>query len=398
MHRAVALLSLLALVLPARAFGFHQRTPAFLQITPVSAGTVGNPKWAGFRYVVFDSDADLLGNGSTGRQVFIFDLQERDITGGLAIQQLTMGGGNPMRATTGRRAKRVVYDAQLGGIGPRQLFMIDRKSGSTSQLTQGVSDSLNATIDDGDRVVVFESSADFFGSGLTGPQIYRIDLRRAALGCPYPCLANANAGLTRLTHTSGNNVNAVTSVSGKLTAFESDADPLGQGQTESQIYLLDNRSLQLTALSHGPGASHRPSLSQNGSLIAFESSADLLGNGSTGSQIFLHQRKKAILEQITHAIAGTCTHASVSSSRQALTFISSNDLLGHGSTGPEMYDYDQRSKTLQQLTNTPGSASEPSYSAGVFTSFLGDGDLLGNGSVGTQLYLINLYALTGQVP
>ena len=69
MRRAVALVCLLALGLPAGVHAFHQRTPAFLQVTPATPGTVGNPRWAGFRYVLFDSDADLLGNASSGRQI-----------------------------------------------------------------------------------------------------------------------------------------------------------------------------------------------------------------------------------------------------------------------------------------------------------------------------------------
>ena len=44
-------------------------------------GTIQNPHWGGLRYVLFDSDADLLSNGSTGRQIFVFDLQERDVQG-----------------------------------------------------------------------------------------------------------------------------------------------------------------------------------------------------------------------------------------------------------------------------------------------------------------------------
>ena len=62
MKTVVAILALvLAGTSPASAY--HRKTPTLLQITPNGTGTIGNPRWAGFRYVVFDSDGDILGTG-----------------------------------------------------------------------------------------------------------------------------------------------------------------------------------------------------------------------------------------------------------------------------------------------------------------------------------------------
>ena len=246
MHRAVVPL-LFALVLGLRALpaaAFHYITPALVQIPPVGVnpGTIQNPHWGGLRFVLFDSDADLLNNGSTGRQVYLFDLQLRDVQGILSLTQLTSAPlDDNQRGRTGRRAVMIVYDARIGGAGPRQLMLIDRHTGVRTQLTNGAFDSKNASVDDGERIVVFESAADFFDTGAGGTQIYRVDLRRALLGCPFPCAESDNAGLTQLTNKTGNNRNAVTSNSGKTIVFESDADLLNVGQNENQIYLYDGK-------------------------------------------------------------------------------------------------------------------------------------------------------------
>ncbi|MCC6766494.1 MAG: PD40 domain-containing protein [Deltaproteobacteria bacterium] len=401
MPRAVRLLLVLALGLCAvPVAAFHYITPPLVQIPPVGndPGTIRNPSWGGLRYVLFDSDADLLANGSTGRQIFLFDLQTRDVQGVLALTQLTTAAADDnQRGRTGRKAVTVVYDARLGGIGARQLMLLDRHTGAHHQLTNGSGDSTNARIDDGERVVVFESAADFFGSGAGGTQIYRLDLRKALLGCPFPCAASGNAGLTQLTNKTGNNRNAVTSNSGKFIYFQSDADLLNIGQTENQIYLYDNRGQGLSIVSHGPGASRTPTVTRDGGRLVFESEADLTGLATGGTQLFLYRRNKATLRQLTTSPGGSSTSPSMSSNGHAVAFLSPDDLLNNSSVGPELYSYDLKKNVIVQVTDAPANISAPAYASGVFTVFLADGDLAGNGSPGTQLLLTNLFALAGQI-
>lgn len=397
MRRAVILFLAVGFVLrlAAPAVAFHGITPPLLQIPPEgeNPGTIQHPHWGGLRYVLFDSDADPLGTGSTGRQLFFFDLRVRDTAGDLAITQLTSGPGNHQRPRTGRRAVKVAFEAQPGGAGPSQIMLVDRRTGVKSQLTAGASSSLNPAVDDGERIIVFESSADFFGTGAGGTQIYKIDLRHANLTCPFPCLLNGNGGLTQITNKTGNNRNASTSNSGKVIVFESDADLLNQGQTENQIYLYDGKNGSLTLLSHGPGAARNPSVTRDGGSIVFESDANLTGGNPSGTQLFLHRRNKAALQQLTAAPGGACTKPAIASDGHAVAFLSSDNLLGLGTTGPEVYSYNLKKNYLVQLTNAPANVSDPSYSSGVFSVFLADGDIAGNGSPGTQLYLINLFAL-----
>jgi Tol biopolymer transport system component len=403
MHRALSLLFAFAIGLSAiPAMAFHYITPPLVQIPPVgqNPGTIQNPHWGGLRHVLFDSDADLLNNGSTGRQLFLFDLQERDVQGILALSQLTTTPlDDNQRARTGRRAVKIAYDARIGGAGPRQLMLTDRRKGTHIQLTAGAFDSKNAVVDDGERVIVFESAADFFATGAGGTQIYRIDLRKALLGCPYPCAESGNAGLLQITNKTGNNQHAVTSNSGKYIFFESDADLLNVGQTENQIYLFNGKSGLTARVTHGPGAARNPTASRDGGRLVFESDADLTGSGTGGTQLYLYKRNKATTQQLTAAAGGHCTNPSISSNGHAVAFLSSDDLLGLGSTGPELYSYELKKNYLVQLTNAPSAVSAPAYASGVFTVFLADGDVAGNGSPGTELQLVNLYALgTATVP
>ncbi len=397
MRRAVILIFTAMLVLRAAAAAeaFHGITPALLQIPPVgqNPGTILDPHWGGLRYVLFSSDADLLSNGSTGRQLFLFDLRIRDTSGDLALTQLSSGVGDPRRPRTGRRAVIVAYDAQPGGSGPRQILTVDRRSGVRTQYTAGAVDSVNPVVDDAERVVVFESSADFFSTGIGGLQVYAIDLRKADPTCPFPCVSNGNAGLTQITNKAGTSRNATTSTSGKFITLESNADLLNVGQTENQVYLYEKKTGLLSLLSHGPGAGRNAVVTRDGGRIVFESDANLTGGNPGGTQLFLHRRNKATLQQLTFASGGACTRPGIASDGHAVAFLSSDNLLGLGSTGPEVYSYDLKKNFLVQLTNAPATVSDPAYSSGVFSVFLANGDIAGNGSPGTQLYLINLFAL-----
>src|SRR3954465_7290558 len=104
-------------LLPATAaLALHRKTPASMEITHGQAGTIGTPRWGGYRFVVFDSDGDLLQNGSHGRQVFLFDLRQRAVRGRLALSARGGGAGNNPRASPGRHRRTVAYDTLVNGV------------------------------------------------------------------------------------------------------------------------------------------------------------------------------------------------------------------------------------------------------------------------------------------
>src|SRR5690348_4004830 len=114
MCRALLRIVVVSLALRAApAAAFHYITPTLVQIPPVNQnpGAIHNPHWGGLRYVLFDSDADLLNNGSTGRHIFLFDLQLRDVLGSPALTQLSAGSiEDNQRPHTGRRAILIASD------------------------------------------------------------------------------------------------------------------------------------------------------------------------------------------------------------------------------------------------------------------------------------------------
>jgi Tol biopolymer transport system component len=390
----------LLLLLSGSASAFHQVTPPLVQITPTSgAGTINDQHWAGIRYVVFDSDADITHVGSTGRQIYLFDLLERDVYGLPGVYRITGGPGDPSHGSTGKLGNLIVYDATPPGGGPRQLFLYDRRTTLRYQLTQGVADSRNARMDESSRMIVFESDADFFASGPAGTQIYRIDLRKITLSCPLPCASSGNEGLVQITRAAGTSKNPVVSSGGKVVAFESDADLIGIGETTNQVYAYNVKRASYVMLGHGPGESRNPTIALNGGWIAFESDSDLLGVGTSGTQIYARKKNHSFPQQVSDGPIGHCSYPTVSANGHAVTFVSTDDLLGNGSTGPEAFSYDLRHRFLRQVSDTQAGVDQTAYAAGVFVTFVSNGDLLGNGTVGSALYLVNLFALgTSTVP
>jgi Tol biopolymer transport system component len=273
-------------------------------------------------------------------------------------------------------------------VGARQIHSVDRSKGTTRAITQGAADSWNPDVDDSGRFVVFESNADFFASGLTGTQVYRIDLRRADPTCPYPCPSKGNLGLIRVTNKSGTSRNAVTSKTGKVVVFESDADLLDEGAVGTQVYLFDVRFGTLTRISSGPGQSRNPTVARTGRLVAFESD-----DGVGGTEVILFKRTLGTSLPLASMPGTLNTRPSMEATGRGVIFTSDGDLLDSGSTGPEVFRYDIPEGTLRQVTSAPNTVSDSSHSAGVFLTFLADGDLLGNGSTSVELYLVNLFAL-----
>ncbi len=387
MIRSVFAALALALFAVTPAAAFHRKTDVVVQITGDGGGTIANPHWSGFQYVLFDSDADLVGNSNTTRQVFLYDLHEHDLTGARAIYQVTTGADDNRRGDGGMRAHAIVYDARPGGTGARQLLAVDRRAGTKHAITQGTADSVNVDVDDSGRWAVFESAADLLGGGgATGTQIYRLDLHHADPTCPFPCPANGNLGLTRVTNKAGTSRNAVTSRRGKSIAFESDADLLTPSVTGMHVYVFDADGT-LARVSSGPRPSHNPTISRQGHVIAFESD-----DAAGGTQITLYKRATATSLAVTAVPGAHNTRPSFEASGRSLIFMSDADLVPNGSTGTQVFRYDVRARVLTQITHA-SAIGQSAFSAGSFVTFVSSSDLLGNGSTGLDLYLVNLFKL-----
>src|SRR4051794_40177423 len=85
-------LAVIALTFVAsRSSALHRDTPVFVQVTTQTSGDIGHigaytPEFWGFA-----ASGDVLSNGSTGSQVYFFDLTKRVFQGQQGITQVTFG-------------------------------------------------------------------------------------------------------------------------------------------------------------------------------------------------------------------------------------------------------------------------------------------------------------------
>ena len=188
MRRAVVSL-LIALVLGAArccaGAAFHCITPALVQIPPIGDESRYDPAPALGRppHVLFDSDADLAGNnGSTGRQIYLFDLQLRDVQGISPSPSSRRAplDDQPARAGTGRRAVKIAYDAHRRRR-TAAAHVVDRRTGVRTPAhrrrirQQATPSSTTASASSSSSPPPTSST-----TGVGGTQICRIDLRQAS--------------------------------------------------------------------------------------------------------------------------------------------------------------------------------------------------------------------------
>ncbi|MFI5043022.1 MAG: hypothetical protein ACHQNA_14450, partial [Acidimicrobiales bacterium] len=243
---------LAALVVPAHAL--HRNTPASIRITRGSAITL--PPTRSWGYVnAFSSTDDVLGTGSTGRQIYLFSLFEYDCGFGVpgpelsscrgrpAVSQITSGPGDPDDPSVGFRTTWVAFDADGsygGGTGPgvghRQIFLLNRTTEQLLRLTDAADgDSIRPTIDEKTLSVVFESTASLRGGGSGVSQIF-----------VYP----QTPPFIQITHGAGPSTHAMPTKVSVGVAFESTAALKGDGHDTgvSQIFWYDRKKSTLVQL------------------------------------------------------------------------------------------------------------------------------------------------------
>jgi Tol biopolymer transport system component len=430
-----------ALLLPAAALALHHDTPPAARITHGDA--VAHPSTRSWGYfLAFSSTEDLANTGSTGRQIFVFRLfdyvcQVAPHTGDLSscpslptpyIVQATAGPGNPDNPSATRQGGVVAFEADGaydGGTGPgvgrRQIFVRNFDTTELIRVTDAPDgDSIRPSLDENARNVVFESTAALRPGPSGVSQIYVYSLRLRTL--------------TRVTAGAGPSTAPMPTKLGRIVAFESTADLLGDGHDTgiSQIFWSDTVTGALHQLTAGNGPSRRPyitkrmrsalkKLSGGGAGILFESSAtDLPGTaGGPGTQIYVGGTKAGDLPpiiQLTPTTVPGCTPPSVGDatypafehSGRRIIFLSTGDLLCNGTSGSRAFMLDPKRlpTTLYQLTGTGNIAGPIGASlGGWFLTLSTTKDLSGQGVCGAQLHVLDFYtgrwqpaALAGEIP
>ena len=402
------LVFLLTLGLSAQALALHRHTPPVVQITTAPSTEVGGVSFVGTsNLILFHSDADLVGNGNATANVFVFDLQYRVNKKLEGIYQLTFGNQPSRNAVAVRRGKELAFESTGDLIGNgstgREVFasrqaIVRKGVVPLIQITNSAGESSTPTLSNNGLYIAFASETDLRAEGLgPGKHVYRAPFKSGLVGtasCPsYPCAGNP--GL-ELVSTAPVGKFAMDS-SGRFVVFESTADVLNNGMANGsrQLFLKDLTTGTVEQLTSGTGDSRNPAVERKAASIVFESDSDLLGQNAGHTQIFRWNRQKRppVLEQITFGTDGDSTAPSLTAKADKVAFSSTADLVGSGSTGTEqLFLIDLPKNNLVQLTsgseNLSGNATQL-----VFTAFTAHSDLVGNGNNQPQLFLVNAFPL-----
>lgn len=185
------------------------------------------------QYIFFDSDEALDGPANGFRQIFVYDRKFK------LFHQLTHGNADSILPSTDNNAAVVVFQSAAdlmnnGSVG-RQVFMLERNTatdtlpwttpGHLRQLTNStVGENFHPSIERYDRFVSWLSTADLLGTGATGQQIF--------------VFHTATALTFQVTSKPGgfsDNNNTV----GNFILLDTDEDLMKNGATGRQVYTVD---------------------------------------------------------------------------------------------------------------------------------------------------------------
>ncbi len=385
----------------------HRNTPLVIQITPAPSQELGDPKFAfNSTAVLFHSDGDQLGNGNTTPQIFLFDLTPRVKRNQLGLFQLTFGQQGSFNPTSAKRGRILAFESEAdllqNGSTGRQLFAARRVRWRRGiiplfQVTQGVGQGYNPTLSGTGKFLIFNSDIDLTSEGVVpGPHVYRSEPRRLLKsGClGYPCPLGSNPGLELVTPEIA--FNASPDRRGERVVYDSTGDAAGNGCANgaSQIFLKNFDDGTTEQLTFGAGDSQDPVFSRDGLVIFFQSNADLLANGNSVHNIFrLHINQfPYVLDQLTFGTDGDSIGPEPNGRRgNRVFFRSSASLTGAAPGINRIYIFDTEQGAIR-ITN--GQSIDSQHTAQfLFTSFVSSADFVGNGNTAPQLFLVNTFPL-----
>lgn len=352
-------------------------------------------------WIAFQSTADLKSLGGTfagGQQVFLFDNNPDD--GGRTLLQVTNKLGISENPSTTVSGTIVAFDSDarllnVGPVGPKQIYTWNRKSGQFSQWTFGNQDSTHPVLNQKGTQMIFLSQADLLGNGSSGQHVF---MWRPSTGC-VPGLGCGQ--ILQLTPVGNSlNANAIYSPEGasSYVLFNSNGPIDGPSNGHQQIVLFDKTFNSLKRLTNFAGGdSIKPNIDVTRRYVSFQSNADPLGNGSTGWQVFVLDLETKELKQITNAPSGESTEPSLGFNADYLAFVSTSDLLENGSHQRNLFLYDLRTKTTYQFTKdsadlgNPTDTHHPLATGGTIFFFDTAADLLHVGNGYRQVYSLNVF-------
>lgn len=152
-------------------FMYDMANSKFTRLTNFTTGDSVRPTMSiTHRWVTFQSNADPLGNGSNGWEIYLMDLENNN-----AIRQITDSPmGDSIEPSLAVNAGYVLYvstsDILLNGSHQRNVFFSDLRTGNTYQMTKDSTDPAHPAdsrnpVAAGDRLFFFDTTAKLFGVG-----------------------------------------------------------------------------------------------------------------------------------------------------------------------------------------------------------------------------------------
>ncbi len=229
--------------------------------------------------IVFESNANFLGGQGSrlgAHEIWLYD------TTTMTFTRVTSTSGDGYRSNEYPRlsadGSKVVFSSNSDffnqGVSTYEIWLFDMQSMTLTQVTTGCGWCYHPSINaDGTRVV-FDSETDFLGQGNPAwhSQIWLYDTKTMTF--------------TRITAPDNDSRSPDISADGKKIAFKSRLDFLRQGIASDhyEIWLYDTESMTYTRVTSTTKDGYRsvdfPRLAKNGKVVAFASDFDLLGQGN----------------------------------------------------------------------------------------------------------------------
>jgi Tol biopolymer transport system component len=389
----------LLLATPAVVRALHRQTPFMLVLSCKSSANplatclpdmfASNPYQQGSiaRWVPFESTTDIMGNGSSGSEIFLFDNEPPR-----ALFQVTnYPTGDSHNPASTSNAGTVVFDSNSDflhhSITARQIFTWDKQTGNIGQLTNFAADSTRPRISNSGNVIAFESKADVLGNGATGTNIYYWNPQQVCdlNGCTYFRQITSGPGTSGGIMVGGGD-------SAPLILFNSDSPVTGFANGYQQLFMYERATNRKTQLTAGLGDSTHATMDLTGRFVLFQSTADIMNNGSTGSEIFLLDRQLGKFQQLTNAAFGDSINPSLGGNSRYAAFVSTSDLLGTGApVSQHLFLYDLLYGQLYQVTKGPGVSDNPVATADNIFFYDSTEDPMGMGIPGRFVYALNVF-------
>lgn len=248
----------------------------------------------------------------------------------------------------------VTYFDQDGTTPADDNFILDRKTGDLTNITEGASGftSVTSLSDDGRFVALYGIGSNLVPDA-DNPywDIMIYDRVRGSF-------ENITKGEDH------DSFNPTLSGDGKTVAFESLATNLVPGESDSitrDVFVFDMTTGKMDNITHGGnGASSAAVLSEHGNVVAFQSEATNLVAGETDSNgntdIFIFNQKTGTMDNITHGANGTSSGASISDDGRYVTFVSNATNLVSGEADLngstlDVFVYDTHTGKIANLTS-----------------------------------------------